>query len=125
MKRFLTALIITTCMISGNINAQNPGAGHRPSDIPQRPQDIPAYRKAKGGPWCATYDLWIAKGQPGNNQQVIPPCGQGNCDDASVRDATPTEVKSVNIIVHVITYNDGSGGVSQATVDATINQFLV
>ncbi len=71
--------------------------------------------------WCGTMEHWanvLAERGEGFNHT----CPEGNCDDPAVRDATATNPITVRTITHVIRRANGSGGVSQATVDATIAQ---
>lgn len=74
-------------------------------------------------PWCGTQDLWEQKARYMGLMKTSLACPlQGACDDPAERNSTPVTPLNVRVIVHVIRNNDGSGGISQAAVDATIAQ---
>lgn len=78
--------------------------------------------------WCLTEQQWEHRrkmlGKTSFTPQNKAACPtEGSCDLVSTRDATSTSnVKVVDIIVHVMRDNNGNNGVSQATVDATVNK---
>jgi hypothetical protein len=116
--------------VSGNVDEKaTPGQ----SPAAQSPRANPQYMAARGGPWCWTQENWVAKGLaiapanagPAPDSTAISAGGcvlQGSCDNPATRDATGIGLLDINVIVHVIRNDDGSGGISQATVDASINQ---
>lgn len=92
---------------------------------PQIPSQNPHYTAARAGDvWCPTDLTWTEKrralGLSGFNKAGCPT--EGACDFPANRDATQVSGMNVDVIVHVMRDNNGSGGVSQSTVDATIGQ---
>lgn len=116
----LTSLCMMFLLISGTyILAQG-----KP-DHAQRPAENPAYQHGKlDQHWCLTEQVYQDRYESSGKQSFFKMgCPtEGPCDDPINRDATPITAKTINTIVHVMRRNSGSGGVSQATVDATMAQ---
>lgn len=75
---------------------------------------------------CATDEVWhhkksLGAAGAGDTSAVVPSCGEGSCDDPTVRDATSISgAKTVRVVVHVMRSSAGAApsGVNQAAVDA-------
>ncbi len=92
-------------------------------DDVQQPLLNPDYTDARETEtWCLTDWLWRQRsGEKGDEAGKRRACvTQGNCDIPATRDATTIDNNTIDVIVHVMRTNSGTGGVSQATVDATI-----
>lgn len=99
------------------------------AEAPAVPAEDPTFEEAREQHWCATEELWEAKKlellQEHGPKHIALASGcqeEGICDDPVVRDGEPIEALTVNTVVHVMRRSNGSGGVSQATVDATLAQ---
>ena len=91
----------------------------------QVPNQNPVYQHNRlNQHWCLTEQVYADRrmnsGKASFFKMGCPT--EGPCDDPTVRDSTALTSKSITTVVHVFRTNSGSGGVSQATVDATINQ---
>jgi len=98
-------------------------------EMPQRPLEDAEYRGSRQNEhWCATDMIWQERAAElrqwgwGNGFKRAGCPLEGNCDVPSVRDAANTQAKTIDVIVHVMRDSSGNGGVSQATVDATMAQ---
>lgn len=123
MKIRLT-LLIAACLfcVSAAFADKDPN-GTRPQEQAQIPNDDPNYLAAKAQRWCGTQEAWEATASRYGLDQNIATAAcpsQGVCDNPATRDATAITAKNVRVIVHVIRNDNGTGGVSQATVNATI-----
>jgi len=91
----------------------------------QVPNENPVYQHNRQNQhWCLTEEVYAdRKGRSGKTSFFKMGCPtEGPCDDPSVRDSTALTSKAITTIVHVMRTDSGAGGVSQATVNATINQ---
>lgn len=74
------------------------------------------------GPGCGV-DEDVPRRPPGSARTLASACpARGPCDDPATRDATGTHWLNLRAIVHVFRRSDGSGGTTQAMVDATLAQ---
>ncbi len=113
-------MISTSDMIVIRTNA-------KPVELPQRPLENPEYLKAKNHPhWCGTMEVWNLnkklRGTYRTTAETLSGCMEGNCDIPEVRDETSTDLKRIRVLFHAIHKSDGTEGVSQATIDATLDQ---
>ena len=105
------------------------GPAAQRSSVPRvasQPADYsPAYLAARNQPhWCGTNEVWEMRKA---EQQLIAPeamaCAtQGPCDVPATRDAIATDPILIRVLFHSMHMDDGSGGASQAQVDATFAQ---
>ncbi len=91
-------------------------------DVAQFPLHNPAYTDAREtDTWCMTDVMWRQSLENEGKDGKRRACATlGSCDVPSTRDATTVDNNVIDVIVHVMRTNSGSGGVSQATVDATM-----
>jgi len=97
--------------------------GEEGKDDVQYPLLNPNYTDAREtDTWCLTDLIWRQqaeeKGEQAGKRRACPT--EGPCDIPANRDATSITSNTIDVIVHVMRTNSGSGGVSQSTVNATI-----
>ena len=89
--------------------------------------DRDTYNNARKNPiWCPTDSLWQARrlelGIDPYTEMACPT--EGVCDDPAVRDSTVVATKKVNIYVHLMRNDNGSGGVNINSARAAYQQML-
>ncbi len=119
MRKILFTVLI--CLTASLAFAQSKQANPNPDvDAGGGSQPEPAIH------WCGTMEAWEASSHFDPRQRDLlssAACpSMGVCDAPATRDAASTASKTIRVLSHVIRRGDGTGGVSQATVDATIAQ---
>jgi hypothetical protein len=74
-------------------------------------------------PGCGTREDHVVPAPPGSIATLASVCpARGPCDNPAVRDTTGQRWLNLRAVVHVFRRGDGTGGPSQALVDATLAQ---
>ncbi|HWO56428.1 MAG TPA: FlgD immunoglobulin-like domain containing protein [bacterium] len=128
MKYFVLALLVCALVCAAptvRAGERDPSADRLLAAAEPCPPET-MFTSAQSGPprpWCGAQELWDRKVRLMGLSKPVAACPQqGACDDPAVRDATPVTPLTVRVIVHVLRNDDGTDGVSQAVVDATIAQ---